>query len=655
MNTVVDVLIFRGVSQDYTYLVPQTLAEHLSVGTHVRIPLGRGTAEGIVTCISEIESDIAALKPILGVLDKKPTLPAALMDLMVWMRRTYRLTGMKAYQSVLGATISDTKSDSVSSTADTQPATLPPLTSDQAEAIETISAPYGPAEFLIEGVTGSGKTRCYLELVGRCISKGQSAIILIPEIALTPQTAGHFQSAFPGKVTVMHSGLTPKQKKQAWRQAYDGKTPIVVGPRSAIFSPFSDLGLIIIDEEHDGSYKQEQTPRYWVHDIARFRSVYHQAKLIYGSATPCLETAAAARLEKRIGYAVLPRRFNNSPLPNVSLIDMRTEYAEGRKDLICQALQDALAERLQKKEKSIVLVNRRGFAPHISCQNCGKTYCCPGCALSYTYHTDHVFRCHRCFRSQPVTHTCPSCKKPGLAFGGTGIQKVELALRSRFPNANLLRMDRDTTHTARQLEDTLTRFRNEGDILLGTQLIAKGHDIPQVTLVGVIGIDTVLNLPDFRSAERTFQLITQVAGRAGRGDKKGHVWVQTSQPDHYAIQAASSHDFNRFFGEEIQFRQALDYPPFSRLLNLIISGKKRDAVQSFAATLFDTTRKQLPDSVGMLGPAPLPVEKIQDHFRWHILFKLPADLPLHTVVSVVPEALPSGVRLILDPDPRSLM
>lgn len=469
---------------------------------------------------------------------------------------------------------------------------------------------------LIHGVTASGKTEIYLRRVADLIKAGKQAIVLVPEISLTPQTIERFSKKFT--TTVIHSRLTPKERFESWNKIIQGKVDVVVGARSAVFAPFPNLGLIIIDEEHDSSYKQDSQPRYHVREIALERSKLSNIQVILGSATPSLETFHLFQQNKSgFAYVEMKSRIDNYPLPPVELIDMRQELKEKNFSVLSKTLKESLKKCLDNNEQAIIFLNRRGFSSFLLCRECGATLLCPHCQVTLTLHNDNNLKCHYCNFQQSSATTCPKCKSIYFKHLGSGTQKAELELNRLFRNIKLLRMDRDTTKKRGSHQDILEKFKSgEGNVLLGTQMIAKGLDFPNVTLVGVLNADTALHLPDFRSAERTFQLMTQVAGRSGRSLKGGKVIIQTYNPEHYALQAAKDHDYKKFYDEEIEYRQDLNYPPFCKLTALIISSPNNSLARQHAENIV----KKL-DGYNILGPAPAPLFKLRKRYRWQILVK----------------------------------
>lgn len=475
--------------------------------------------------------------------------------------------------------------------------------------------------FLLEGVTGSGKTEVYLQLMAKASQMGRGAILLVPEIALTPQMVRQVKSRFQTGVAVLHSGLTNSQKYDEWRRIIRGQATIVVGARSSIFAPIRDLGLVIIDEEHETTYKQSDTPRYHAREVAIWRCHYHQAPLLLGSATPSLESRSRAQVG-RYQHLRLPERVNGRPLPPVTLVDMTKEMAQQTTDELSSVLKDKIADRLAKGQQIVLLLNRRGYASYMLCRECGQVIQCPRCDISLTYHKhEHRLKCHYCDYQSPVPDHCPNCYSDYLRTFGLGTQKIEELLNQHFPDARVIRMDMDTTRKKGQHEALLDRFRrHEADILLGTQMIAKGLDFENVTLVGVINADTALNLPDFRAGEKTFQLLTQVAGRTGRGRFEGEVLIQTYNPDHYVMQLAQQHDYESFFYYEMKRRHLGHYPPYFYTTLITISSK----YQAKAQAMSHQVKQALLASgaaIEILGPSQGAIARINERYYFQLLLK----------------------------------
>ena len=476
---------------------------------------------------------------------------------------------------------------------------------------------------LLHGVTGSGKTAVYLAGMRAVLDAERSAILLVPEIGLTPAIAADLRQIFGEEVAILHSALSDKERAQQWHRIKSGEARMVVGTRSAVFAPVSDLALIIVDEEHDSSYKQEETPRYHARDVAVVRAKMANAVVVLGSATPSLESYFNAKKNK---YALveLPDRVERRPLPEVEIIDMRQEFQEtGHEQVISRKLAAEIKDRLERKEQVMVLLNRRGYSPVVLCRTCGKKLECQNCAIALTHHKrEHKMICHYCGYTAPVPKACVHCGSEYVYFIGTGSEKLEELLHGMFPQARIARLDRDTVRGHEDFERTLNALnQGELDILVGTQMIAKGHDIHGVTLVGVVGADAALGMPDFRAAERTFQLLTQVAGRAGRGQSPGKVILQTYFQDHYAVQYAAHHDFAGFYDKELRFRSWMHYPPYAALANVLIRSDKLDEALQWSGTLgkwFEQTRHE---GVRVLGPATAPILRLKRDYRYHFVLK----------------------------------
>jgi primosomal protein N' (replication factor Y) (superfamily II helicase) len=487
---------------------------------------------------------------------------------------------------------------------------------------------------LLHGVTGSGKTAVYLAGMRAVLEAGRSAILLVPEIGLTPAVAADLHQIFGDEVAILHSALTDRERAEQWHRIKRGEARMVVGTRSAVFAPVADLALIIVDEEHDSSYKQEETPRYHARDVAVMRAKMANATVVLGSATPSLESYFNAK-QNKYTLIELPDRVEQRPLPEVEIVDMRQEFQEtGQEQVISRKLASEIKDRLERKEQVMVLLNRRGYSPVVLCRTCGKKLECANCAISLTHHKrEHKMVCHYCGYLAPVPKVCVHCGSEYVYFLGTGSEKLEELLHGMFPQARIARLDRDTVRSHEDFERTLNGL-NEGelDILVGTQMIAKGHDIHGVTLVGVIGADTALGLPDFRAAERTFQLLTQVAGRAGRGQTPGKVILQTYFQDHYAVQYAAQHDFAGFYEKELRFRSWMHYPPYSALANVLVRSDKLDDALRWSGMLgkwFDSTKHE---GVRVLGPASAPIMRLKRDYRYHFVLKSPSRQKLNTTL-----------------------
>ncbi|MGH9495888.1 MAG: replication restart helicase PriA [Candidatus Sulfotelmatobacter sp.] len=538
------------------------------------------------------------------------------------------------------------------------------LNASQQAALARLREGVGARKFagiLLHGVTGSGKTAVYLAAMRSVLEAGRSAILLVPEIGLTPAVAADLHQIFGDEVAILHSALSDRERAEQWHRIKRGDARMVVGTRSAVFAPVGDLALIIVDEEHDPSYKQEETPRYHARDVAVMRAKMSNAMVVLGSATPSLESYFNAKKSK---YTLieLPDRVERRPLPEVEIVDMRQEFQEmGHDPVISRKLASEIKERLERKEQVMVLLNRRGYSPVALCRTCGKKLECSNCAIAMTHHKrENKMVCHYCGYTAAVPKVCVHCGSEYLYFLGTGSEKLEELLHGMFPQARIARLDRDTVRGHEDFERTLSGL-NEGelDLLVGTQMIAKGHDIHGVTLVGVVGADAALGLPDFRAAERTFQLLTQVAGRAGRGQTPGKVILQTYFQDHYAVQFAARHDFLGFYEKELQFRSWMHYPPYSSLANVLVRSDKLDDALRWSGQLgkwFDQTRHE---GVRVLGPAAAPIIRLKRDYRYHFVLKSPSREKLHkTLRAMLDHATQQKIprtQVIVDVDALWLM
>ncbi|MCD1257904.1 primosomal protein N' [Paenibacillus athensensis] len=581
-----------------------------------------------------------------------------------------------------------------------------PLTPEQTgvfAAIQSAVAEQRHEVFLLHGVTGSGKTEVYLQSIQQALDQGREAIVLVPEISLTPQMVERFKGRFGDQVAVLHSRLSQGERYDEWRKIMRRMVKVVIGARSAIFAPFTRIGLIIIDEEHESSYKQEESPKYHAREIAVRRARHHAAAVVLGSATPSLESLQRTRTAPEPGEApyrllTMRERVAGRPLPPVRIVDMREELKGGNRSMFSRPLYKAIEERLHKKEQTVLLLNRRGYATFVMCRTCGFVATCPHCDISLTYHqSTRMLRCHYCGYAEREVHECPSCASEHIRHFGTGTQRVEEELSRLFPGIRVIRMDVDTTTEKGSHEKWLTMFANkQADVLLGTQMVAKGLDFPDVTLVGVIAADTVLNLPDFRSAERTFQLLTQVAGRAGRHDKPGEVFVQTYTPEHYSVLCASRHDYGDFAVQELAIRAQQGYPPFQRLILITFSHEQVPMLirlaEAFALRLRELARAMteadgqratghgagagaggqragagagnrmadMPEGLTVLGPVASPLSRIKDRYRFQCVVKYRGDVPAPELVAQAmtlfeEQSAKEKLQISVDVDPQYLM
>ncbi|MFN6528554.1 primosomal protein N' [Nostoc sp. ChiSLP03a] len=571
------------------------------------------------------------------------------------------------------------------------------LTTAQASALETIQTLNGFAQVLLHGVTGSGKTEVYLQAIAPLLNQGKSALVLVPEIGLTPQLTDRFRARFGNKVSVYHSALSDGERYDTWRQMLAEEPQVIIGTRSAVFAPLPNLDLIILDEEHDSSFKQDSPiPTYHARTVAQWRAELENCPLVLGSATPSLETWVSVGRQGSRGaggevvtphsslltpnsslltphsalstqhsalsthYLSLPERINSRPLPPVEIVDMRQELQQGNRSIFSRSLQTALEELQERKQQGILFIHRRGHSTFVSCRSCGYVLECPHCDVSLAYHhteekAPELLRCHYCNYARSHPKFCPDCSSPYLKFFGSGTQRVTQELARQFPELRLIRFDSDTTRNKGSHRTLLTRFANgEADLLVGTQMLTKGLDLPQVTLVGVVAADGLLNLSDYRASERAFQTLTQVAGRAGRGEDPGRVIVQTYTTEHQVIAAVRSHDYQSFSQAELEQRQALNYPPYGRLILLRLSSLDPIQVQNTAQVI--TTALSTEEEFEILGPAPASVLRVANRYRWQILIKFAPDaLPRLPDWEEVRSLCPSSVSLTIDVDPLNIM
>ena len=647
----------------FHYRIPAEFKKQIAAGQRVRVPFGRRHIMGIVVGFVP-KAEVSSVKPIAGLLDEKPVFEPDILELTKWMARTYQAGWGQTLESALPGPLRRGRSSMTPREEESLQEILPNpphmLTGEQNAAYQEIRASLDSLKhqiFLLHGVTGSGKTEVYLQAIQRTLEKGRSSIVLVPEISLTPQAIERFQGRFGRKqVALLHSGMLESRRLQEWRRIESGQARVVIGARSAVFAPAKSLGLIVVDEEHEPSYKQSDAPRYHAREVAIRRGELSGGTVILGSATPSLESYYLAS-SGRYRLLQLKKRVDAVPLPQVEIVDMREEFSlRKRSHIFSRALEEAIAKTLEENQQTILFLNRRGFSTFVQCKKCGHTMKCTSCQVSLTYHIEtKLLICHYCHASLETPKLCPECRSEYVRFKGTGTQRVESELARHFPGAKIARMDTDSTKVRGSHEKILTAFRKgEIDVLVGTQMVAKGLDYPRVTLVGVISADTALNLPDFRSAERTFSLITQVAGRAGRSSLPGKVIVQTCTPHHYGIQAASRHDYESFYRQEIQIRRELGLPPFTRLVQLTIRSPKESKAIQAAEDLSGELRRCLPaNSAEILGPSPAAIPRLRRQYRWQILVKAKS---LENILPKLEEALshrhlPKGSYLAVDVDP----
>jgi primosomal protein N' (replication factor Y) len=668
--TYLNIAIGLPLNDPFTYKAEtETLPDDV-IGRRVLVNFRNRVTVGYVVSISSSPPADTRIKTIDDFLDIKPVLSLSLIALTKWMSTYYVSSWGEAIENALPSPLKSKKKcftrieSRVKATDEKERVPLKNITlnSEQERAFQRIqdSIEKKRAErFLLYGITGSGKTEIYIRAIQAALLKGESAICLFPEIALTQHLSELFRSHFGNDLAILHSRLTPAEKFSLWRAIYEGTKRVIIGPRSALFAPVQNLGIIVIDEVHENTYKQNETPRYHAFDAALKRAEIEGATLVGGGATPSLEIMNQA-IQKRLTLLTLTKRVIDRALPDVHVIDMKHETRKGYITLISQFLRDKIESSLKQKESVLLFLNRRGFATTVSCLKCGSVVECPECKLPLTFHQSmRKLLCHYCDRKEAVPQVCPECNHAQLRFGGTGTEKVESFVARMFPTARIERLDTDRVKKKGEHERILTDFQKQKiDILIGTQMITKGFDFPNVTLVGVINADTVLTLPDFRSTERTFQLLTQVAGRAGRGEKRGIVVIQTMNPGHYAIQSAKTHDFNAFYAAEIKGRHELFYPPFSRLVNIIIRDMDEKRVTDFSQNVRDYFVARYKDmNVQVLGPAPLPFYRLHGYFRWHVMLKLDFSVPFGVEEKKGIDALlkQTSTQYMIDVDPVNIL
>lgn len=538
------------------------------------------------------------------------------------------------------------------------------LNAEQQVAVETILQSVQEQQsqtYLLEGITGSGKTEVYLQVIAEVLNQGKTAIMLVPEISLTPQMVQRFKSRFAEHVAVMHSGLSQGEKYDEWRKIERGEAEVVVGARSAIFAPIENIGVIIIDEEHEASYKQEETPRYHARDLAIWRSEYHHCPVVLGSATPSLESRARAQKNVYQRLRLTQRANQAATLPTIDVVDMRQEVENGNVSSFSMSLQEKLQERLEKNEQSVLLLNRRGYSSFVMCRDCGYVLPCPNCDISLTLHMDSkTMKCHYCGHEERIPYRCPNCGQDKIRYYGTGTQKVEEELQTLLPDSRILRMDVDTTRRKGAHEKILRTFgEGQADILLGTQMIAKGLDFPNVTLVGVLNADTALNLPDFRSSERTFQLLTQVSGRAGRAEKPGEVIIQSFNPEHYAIQLAKAQDYEDFYTKEMYIRHRGNYPPYYFTVQITASHPEENEAAKQMFQIATKLKQGLSPQAILLGPTPNAIMRVNNRYFYQVIIKYKQEPMLQPLLKEIltdtQRATARGLKLSIDAEPMNFI
>ena len=737
----VRVIIDRAIHRELDYIVPETLAERVTVGSRVRVPFR--DRSGLATVVATLEqSDAVGLRPIEAVVGEAPILSEPLLELARWISSYYCCSIEGVMRSLLpqvirraevgwkkqlfvrpARKIDDGEIEKLRKRAPRQAELLEAisrleapvratellrktsldnqtlralvkrglaelreeavvrdphgdeqfiatsnlvLNDEQALALkeiaEALDSPENARPILLHGVTGSGKTEIYLQAIRSALARGRTAIVLVPEISLTPQTVERFKSRFAeaqDTVAVLHSHLSEGERHDEWHKIHSGRAQIAIGPRSAVFAPLKNLGLIVVDEEHENTYKQEDAPRYHARDVAVVRAKIEKCVVVLGSATPSLESYHNATTGK-YRLVKLTRRVDEKQMPLMRIVDLRQERRKQKAAaILSEKLRAAIADRLEKREQTILFLNRRGFSTSLLCSDCGEARTCPNCSVALTFHR-HVARlsCHLCGHTAAVPKKCPACGKDALIYAGFGTEKVESTVAQIFPKATVRRMDADSMTRKDAYREALRNFRaGKIDILVGTQMIAKGLHFPNVTLVGIINADLALHMPDFRAGERTFQLLTQVAGRAGRGETSGEVFVQTYTPFSPSIQFARHHDFDGYFQQELEFRERCDFPPFKHAILITVRSEHEERAKFSAETLARRLKKTLAEEFILGAPTPAPLEKLQGQYRFHILIRGEAIMRLSRLVRETLDKLPfpEDVAVAVDVDPYQLL
>src|SRR3989338_625892 len=659
----VDVALALPTLNLFQYSVPEALREKIETGRRVYVSVRTRRMVGTIVGVSS-EKAFEEIRDIDSVIDETPVLDREILELTRWMSDTYLCSWGQAIEAALpapfkrGKFLMKSRGKKLGDGVEIVNPEELRLTAHQEEAFGKILHKVNSGEagtFLIHGITGSGKTEVYMHLIREMLARGKGSIVLVPEISLTPQTVERFYSRFGDCLAVIHSRLTQARRVEEWHRIRKGQAKVIVGARSAVFSPVRNLGLIVMDEEHDTSFKQEETPRYQTREVAAKRAHFERAVLVLGSATPSLESFFLSE-RGQMERLSLPERIERRPLPDVEIVDMRRREPGKGEKIFSNVLEQNIKVSLSKKEQVMLLLNRRGFATYLHCSSCGYVMSCENCRISLAYHFDKgSLFCHVCHTRLPPERLCPGCRKNYLHYFGIGTQKVESELKRLFPEARVGRMDSDSTSRKDAHEIILRAFkRKEIDILVGTQMIAKGHDFPNVSLIGVISADTALHIPDFRAAERTFDLLTQVAGRAGRGDIPGKVIVQTYVPHHYAIQSAKDHDYLEFYEKEIALRKEVGMPPFTHLVKIVVSGlSEKEVLRQILAFSKFLEPKLAGTPIKTLGPAPCLVSKEKGQFRWNLYLKGPSVEIINPVLrAAIQEFKKIKVSFTVDVDPQ---
>jgi primosomal protein N' (replication factor Y) len=673
-----DIAVAAPTISSFTYEIPSELCDEVLVGSRLAVPFRRRKVVGYVLNLTDrlpADLDKEKIRPIDSILDDAPIFSENFLRWLKWISSYYCAPIGEVCRAALPSRL-----NRISPPKTSRPV-LPRemeqgkkhervvLTPDQDSAIDVILGELNsatPKPCLLHGITGSGKTEIYLSLFEKLREEGGQGIMLIPEIGLTPQLSARVVERFGQEVALYHSGLSDAQRHYQWERMRKGEVTVVVGTRSALFAPLPNLRAIVVDEEHDPSYKQDEGVLYNARDSAVMRAHIEKAVVVLGSATPAMESFANSAASK-YHYISLPERTGGGVLPEVELVDMRKQsFGDKKKSVLSSRLAKAIEETLERGEQAMIFLNRRGFAHFLICEECGHTFECPNCDISLSYHhSPSKLLCHYCDYSITPPNQCPGCQGVNIVPMGRGTERIEMELTKLFPKARIARLDRDSISKAKTRTQIFRRMhKKEIDILVGTQMIAKGHDFPHITLVGIVSADVALHMPDFRSAERTFQLITQVSGRAGRSEKGGRVILQTYQPEHTSLVHASAHDYDAFYNDERSHREMLRYPPYARLANIRVSASDKEKLKKFAKEIAKRLKAgrdemKFAKSIVLLGPAPAPMEKIRNRYRWQILIKARSAKELGAYLSStyprLNEFQSKGLRIAIDVDPVNML
>ena len=659
----INVVFGLAVDRAFSYSLPSGI-DKVEIGSRVKAPFRNSIKIGYVVGFDQSRKSFPGLKSIISVLDREPLLNKEMLQLSRWLSSYYYSSWGEAIEAIVPSLLRKGKDShgprkEYLTLADESFIRPKVLTRDQKDVLGEINKSLGVFNtFLLHGVTGSGKTEVYIKLIEEVLSQGKSAIVLVPEIAITPQTISRFKKCLGDNISVLHSRLTEAQRFKEWKKLKDKENKVAIGTRSAIFAPLEDVGLIVIDEEHDSSYKQGETPRYHARDVASERAKFNNCPLILGSATPALESYYKAKNGEYI-LLNLPKRVKEQKLPLVGVVDLKTIKRRGVASVIfTPPLKSKLEDVLSRGMQAILFLNRRGFSTFIYCQKCGYTAKCKRCDIALTYHSrSKELVCHYCNYRNTLFELCPQCHSKYLSLQGIGTQRVISELGKLFPSVRAERLDSDSLAKRGELDRIISRFREKKiDVLVGTQIVAKGHDFPHVELVGVILADLSLNILDFRAGENTFSLITQVAGRSGRGDNRGSVIIQTYNPEHFTIKTSVNHDYEGFYNQEIKRRREIDFPPFSELIKVEFRHKDEKKAKKVAEKVKTKLVSPLGERVEVLGPAPSPIKKKKDIYRWNIIVKTKSveqtSRLLYNIIGY--NRCLDGVNILVDVNPYEL-